>query len=69
MDQQYGFFVKVREDCYRGPFVRLNEARDEARRIGPDLKIYHGIIKYENDKIVDTEGLSIVPKVRKNAGS
>jgi hypothetical protein len=68
MDQRCGFFVKIREDCYRGPFVRLNEARDEARRIGPDLEIYHGVIKYVNDQIVDTEELSLVPKVIKNAG-
>jgi len=58
-----GFFVKVGAE-YKGPFGRLNEARDEARRIGPDLDIYHGFLKYKKDKTLDTSCLSLIPKLR-----
>lgn len=40
---QQGFFVKVEGTLYRGPFDDLNDARREARSIGPNLPIYHGL--------------------------
>ena len=61
--QESGFFVKVRDDFYTGPFDTLNKARGEARRIGPDLKIYHGILKTIEDGLIDDRELYLVPKV------
>ena len=58
-----GFFVKVREGFYSGPFETLNLARGEARRIGPDLEIYHGILKRISEDIIDDNELFLIPKV------
>ena len=63
--EQQGFFVKVREDCFQGPFVTLNEARSEARSLGPNMEIYHGILKHINDQLIDTSKLFLVPKIKK----
>ena len=60
-----GFFVKTGDASYSGPFVSLNEARAEARVLGPDLKIYHGILKYLSDSLIDDKELYLVPKVKK----
>ena len=64
--EQYGFFVKIRDDCYRGPFELLSGARSEARSIGPDLEIYHGILKRLSENILDTSKLFLVPKLKRN---
>lgn len=61
LDKQ-GFFVRVSDSDYRGPFDSLNEARDEARAIAPDLIIYHGILKRISEDIIDDSELFIVPK-------
>lgn len=61
-DQQ-GFFVKIGDCSYRGPFESLNEARDEARAIAPDLVIYHGVLKRISEDIIDDSELFIVPKI------
>ncbi len=58
MSTEQGFFV-VNNDKYVGPFERLNQARDEARKIGNNIPIFHGVL--DGDKF---EG-RIVPKVEK----
>jgi len=58
MSTKQGFFV-VNDNKYVGPFERLNQARDEARKIGSDIPIFHGVL--DGDKF---EG-RIVPKVEK----
>jgi hypothetical protein len=63
--EQQGFFVKLRDDCFRGPFDSLNEARSEARSLGSNMEIYHGILKHINDQLIDTRKLFLVPKVKK----
>jgi hypothetical protein len=63
--EQQGFFVKVGYNSYRGPFDNLNTARDEARAMGPDLLIYHGILKIISDEIMDDSQLFLVPKLEK----
>jgi len=60
--ESQGFFVKVRNAFYAGPFTTLNQARDEARRIGPELLIYHGILKVISDDLIDDSKLFLVPK-------
>ena len=62
-NNQQGFFVKVGDCSYRGPFDSLNEARDEARAIAPDLIIYHGILKRISEDIIDDSELYIIPKI------
>lgn len=57
-----GFFVKVTDGIYRGPFDNLNTARDEARAIAPDLKIYHGILKKISEDVFDDSQLFLIPK-------
>jgi hypothetical protein len=58
-----GFFVKVGDCAYRGPFESLGVARDEARVIGPDLNIYHGVLKRISEDIIDDSQLFLIPKV------
>jgi hypothetical protein len=60
-----GFFVKVRDNLYCGPFDNLNTARDEARVLGPDLLIYHGILERISEEIIDDSQLFLVPKLEK----
>lgn len=65
MDKQ-GLFVEIEKNKeYLGPFERLNEARGEARKIGPNLRILHGILKKTKDGY-DTSQLFLIPKVPKN---
>lgn len=54
-----GFYVKHKEN-YLGPFDKLNEARSEARKIGSDISIYHGVLK---DGIFNGK---LVPKIKDN---
>jgi len=63
--EQQGFFVKVRDDFYSGPFDSLKQARSDAGTIGPDLEIYHGILKRISDTIINDSQLFLVPKVKK----
>jgi hypothetical protein len=63
--EQQGFFIKVREDCFQGPFSFLNEARSEARKLGQNMEIYHGILKYINDQIIDSSELFLVPRLKR----
>lgn len=64
--EQQGFFVKIRDDCYRGPFELLSGARS----IGPDFEIYHGVLKILSEtfseSIIDSSKLFLVPKLKKN---
>lgn len=64
-NDQQGFFVKIRDNLYRGPFEDLNSARIEAREIGPDLLIYHGILKRISEDLIDDSQLFLVPKTTK----
>lgn len=57
MKGEQGFFV-LYEDKYTGPFERLAEARDEARKIGSNIPIFHGVL--DDDKF---EG-RLVPKCK-----
>jgi hypothetical protein len=63
--EQQGFFVKVRDDCFRGPFDFLKEARAEARSLGTDLEIYHGILRRMSESIIDVSKLFLVPKLKR----
>jgi hypothetical protein len=60
-----GFFVKISDCIYSGPFASLNEARADARARGPNLSIYHGILKYLSDSLIDDKDLFLVPKYKK----
>jgi len=63
--EQQGFFVKIRDDFFQGPFETLKEARSEARSMGPNMEIYHGVLRHINDQLIDTSELFLVPKVKK----
>jgi hypothetical protein len=63
ISEQQGFFVKIRDNFYRGPFDNLNSAREEARAIGPDLVIYHGVFKRISEELIDDSSLFLVPKL------
>lgn len=58
--KKQGFFVKINND-YAGPYDSLNEAREEAKKAGPNTPIYHGVLKGEDDS-----ELHIIPKVEKS---
>jgi hypothetical protein len=61
-----GFFAKVNEK-YSEPFLRLSEARSEARKFGKDIPIFYGVLKTDDSgKIID-EQLFLIPKVKKEA--
>lgn len=63
---EQGFFVEVEESKrYQGPFVSLNQAREEARKVGSNLKILHGILEKNKDGSYDTSNIFLVPKVKK----
>lgn len=64
-EKSQGFFVKTGDSSYSGPFASLNEARSEARVIGPNLEIYHGALKYLSDSLIDDKELYLVPKVKR----
>jgi hypothetical protein len=59
MSKEQGFFV-IHENKYIGPFERLNEAKAEARKIGSNIPIFHGILN--KDKF---EG-KLVPKKKED---
>ena len=62
-----GFFVKISDTKYLGPYETLNRARQEARRnIEPNLKIYHGILKRNSENIIDDSELFLVPRNKNN---
>lgn len=63
--EEQGFFVKVEDKKYSGPFVSLNQARAEARSIGPNLLIYHGRLKRVDGQVTDESQLFLVPKLKK----
>ena len=56
-----GFWVIV-DNEYFGPFARLNEAREEARKNGKDIPIFHGEIKKKDDGTIDSSLLFLIPK-------
>jgi hypothetical protein len=58
-----GFFVKIRDDCYAGPFDFLHEARSEAKDKGSNMEIYHGILIYISEHVIDANGLCLLPNV------
>jgi len=61
-----GFFVEKQKDKdYPGPFASLKEARGEARKIGPGLNIFHGILKKDSGTL-NTSELYLVPKAQKH---
>lgn len=62
---EQGFYVKIRDDLYLGPYENLNAARSEARKKGPDLLIYHGVLKRISEGIIDDSQLFLVPKIEK----
>jgi hypothetical protein len=66
VQSETGFFVKVREDFYTGPFDTLNDARSDARKVGPDLKIYHGVLKQISEGVFDDSQLFLIPKCQKD---
>lgn len=61
-----GFFVEVEKGKnYEGPYAALNEARNTARKIGPDILIYHGRLTKNEDDSYDTSEIFLIPKVKK----
>lgn len=46
-------------------FEKLNAAREEARSLGPNLLIYHGVLKKIDEEIFDDRELFLVPKLPK----
>jgi hypothetical protein len=69
MDEKQGFFVKMDDkntkNSFKGPFALLSEARSEARVIGPNLEIYHGVLSYTETDQVDATKLFLVKKLAK----
>jgi len=63
--KEQGFFVKYNDGTYSMPFDRLNDARADARLIGPNLSIYHGVLIINNDGSINDKDLYIIPKVPK----
>ena len=63
--EKQGFYVKVRDSFYSGPFETLKQARNEARAFGPDLEIYHGVLKWISEFVIEDSRLFLVPKVKK----
>lgn len=63
--KERGFFVKYDDGKYSKPYNSLNEARADARLIGPSLKIFHGLLIIEDDGKVDASELFLVPKLPK----
>lgn len=61
--EQQGFFVK--SEKYSGPFKTLKEARADARLKGKNIPIYHGVLVYTSDTVIDDSKLFLVPKVKK----
>ena len=60
-----GFYVKLGNKQYKGPFDSLSKARDEARTIGPDLLIFHGLLEEISEGTADDSQLYLVPKLKK----
>jgi hypothetical protein len=60
--ERQGFFVKIRNNIYQGPFNRLKEAREDAKKLGSDMEIYHGVLRQTSDKAIDARELFLVPK-------
>jgi hypothetical protein len=48
MSDKSGFFALVNES-YRGPFLKLSEARTEARKYGSNIPIYHGVLSSDGN--------------------
>jgi hypothetical protein len=63
MTVETGFFVKIAETEYLGPFNRLKEARDTARSISLNQEIYHGVLTV-TDSGFDTNDLHLIPKIK-----
>lgn len=64
-NKEQGFFVKIRDDLYSRGYETLNQARDHARSIGPDLPIYHGVLRRISEGVIDDKELFLVPKMQK----
>lgn len=62
--ESQGFFVKIRDAFYLGPFDDLKTARNRAREKGPDLLIFHGVLKRISEDIIDDSQLFLVPKCK-----
>ena len=61
-----GFWVLNKTNIFLGPFERLNEARDEARKLGPDIPIYHGSWKIkDNQSGYDLSNMALIQKPKK----
>jgi hypothetical protein len=65
MKTERGFFVQYKDGTYSSPHDSLNDARADARVVGPDLAILHGILKYTDSGTVDPSELYLVPKTQK----
>jgi hypothetical protein len=63
--KEQGFFVKYNDSTYSMPYDTLNSARADARVVGPNLPIYHGVMVINDDGTIDNKDLYIVPKVPK----
>jgi hypothetical protein len=61
---EQGFFVKNVDNTYSGLYLTLNEARSDARSKGPDLEIYHGVLKHTTNGEIDNSELFLIPKVK-----
>lgn len=65
MKTEQGFFVKYKDGTYSKPYDSLNDARADARAIGPDLEILHGVLKYNDDGTLNSSDIHLVPKARR----
>ena len=65
MKKEEGFFVRYGDSFYSPAYEHLREARADARKRSPDkkLQIYHGILKRQNDQIIDDSELALVPRI------
>lgn len=66
-NKEQGFFVKIRENLYSRGYDTLNQAREYARALGPDLLIYHGVLKKIEEEVYDDRELFLVPKLDKKS--
>ena len=64
--EQQGFFVKVKQDVFKGPFISLNEARLESIIDSKNLEIYHGILILIDKNTVDSSKLFFIEIKKEN---
>jgi hypothetical protein len=62
----HGFFVGIPNGCtFKGPYELLSNARYEVNLLNSKHQIFHGILKYISEGVIDDSKLFLVPDTRK----